>query len=189
MILQTPPAPTAVAPALHDIHLPPAPSWWPPAPGWWVLAALASILLIWLCTRTARRLRQRQRVRLILHEFDCAITAAANPPAALAAASALLRRAARQRDPAATQLQGDPWLTYLDGTDSTRPFSRGAGRILVDGLFDRSADATQTTTALRMARTRLHELLMSPGLMDAGLTRAEPMSARSISAGSEQPHA
>jgi len=154
----------AAAPGLRDIHLPPAPSWWPPAPGWWVLAAFASILLAWLCVRGLHRARQRRRVRTVLREFDRAVDAASNPSAALAAASELLRRAARLHDPAAVRMSGDAWLAYLDGTDGARPFSRGEGRALVDGMFDRIVNAAQAAAALRVARRRLHELLMNAPL-------------------------
>jgi hypothetical protein len=154
----------AAAPALRDIHLPPAPSWWPPAPGWWVLATLAAFLLVWLCSRAFRRTRQRHRMQSVLREFDRAVVAAPNPSASLAAASALLRRAARLHDPAALQMCGDAWLAYLDGTNPARPFSRGEGRALADGMFNRIADATQATAALHIARDRLRELLMSAPL-------------------------
>ena len=156
------PSPSAAAPVLRDIHLPPAPSWWPPAPGWWLLAALATGLLIWLVWRSLLRARQRRRVRSILREFDRAVDIAPEPSAALAAASALLRRAAGLHNPAALLMSGDAWLVYLDGTDATRPFSRGVGRALVDGVFARAADATQATAALRIARARLRELLERP---------------------------
>jgi hypothetical protein len=163
MIVPTAPV-NAAAHGLRDIHLPPAPPWWPPAPGWWVLAACASILLARLCVRGLHRAQQRRRVRTVLREFDRAVDAAPSQSASLAAASALLRRAARLHDPAALQMCGDAWLAYLDGTNPARPFSRGEGRALTDGMFNRIADATQATAALRIARDRLRELLMSAPL-------------------------
>jgi hypothetical protein len=150
---------TIAASALRDIHLPPAPSWWPPAPGWWLLATLVAILAIWLYVRALRRVRHRHRMQSVLREFDRAVDAAASPSAALAAASALLRRAARLHDPAAVKMSSDAWLTYLDGADAMRPFSQGEGRILVDGMFSRSADAVRVSAALRIARGRLRELM------------------------------
>ena len=162
MIAQTPSQNASAALALRDIHLPPAPSWWPPALGWWLLAALAAALLTWLVWRALLRSRQRRRVRSVLGEFDRAVDIAPEPSTALAAASALLRRAARLHDPAAVRMSGDAWLVYLDGTDATRPFSRGSGRALLDGVFARAADATQATAALRIARARLRELLERP---------------------------
>lgn len=163
MIVQTSPMNTA-APGLRDIHLPLAPSWWPPAPGWWVLAAFASILLAWLCVRGVHRARQRHRVRAVLREFDRTMDVAPNPSAALAAASELLRRTARLHDPAAVRMSGDAWLEYLDGTDPMRPFSRGEGRALIDGMFNRITDPAQATTALLAARRRLRELLINAPL-------------------------
>ena len=163
MIMQTSPMNTA-APGLRDIHLPPAPSWWPPAPGWWVIAAFALILLAWLCVRGLHRARQRRRVRTVLREFDRMVDVASNPSAALAAASELLRRAARLHDPAAVRMSGEAWLAYLDGTDAARPFSQGEGHALVDGMFNRIADPALATAALRVARRRLHELLINAPL-------------------------
>jgi hypothetical protein len=160
--MQLPPAGGVAAPALRDIHLPPAPPWWPPALGWWLLAMLAATLLLWLGVHAMRRMRQRRRVQSVLRAFDRAVDAAANPSAALAAASSLLRRAVRLHDPTAVQVVGDAWLAYLDGTDATRSFSRGAGRALVEGIFHPIADATQATAALRIARVRLRELLEQP---------------------------
>jgi hypothetical protein len=154
----------AAAPGLRDIHLPPAPSWWPPAPGWWVLAAFASILLAWLCVRGLHRLRQRRRVRAVLREFDRTVAVASNPSAALASASELLRRAARLHDSSAPRMGGDEWLAYLDGTNAARPFSQGDGRVLVEGMFNRIVDPARATAALRIARGRLHELLVDAPL-------------------------
>jgi len=119
------------------------------------------ILLAWLASRLLRRVRQRRRVQSVLDAFDRA-TSTTDVSAALTAASAFLRRAARMHDLAAVQFEGEAWLAYLDGADAAKPFSRGDGRALIDGVFGRTADATQATQALRIARRRLHGLLELP---------------------------
>ncbi len=136
---------------LRDIHQPPAPAWWPPAPGWWIVAAivLAAVALA-LALQARKRRRQRERAAL----FDEAVAAAATPDARVAAMSELLRRAARLHDPAADRLQGDDWLDFLDAGDPARPFSTGAGRLVLDGGFRRDVDAAEVDALRDVARVR-----------------------------------
>ena len=56
--------------------------------------------------------------------------------------------AARRLDPQAVLLQGEDWLRFLDGDDPARPFSEGAGRILLNAPYRRRVDA-QDAAALR----------------------------------------
>ena len=66
--------------------------------------------------------------------------------------SALLRRSARLRDPAADRLEGDTWLQFLDDGLPERPFSTGAGSLLLDGGF--RADVVEDDVALLRALVR-----------------------------------
>jgi hypothetical protein len=145
---------------LRDIHQPPAPPWWPPAPGWWWLAAALLVLLafaVWWW------LRARRRRAAIVRLFDERVHAAATPVERVAAMSELLRRAARRRHPAADRLQGDAWLAFLDGdrtpANTARPFSDGAGRVLLDGGFRREVDDEAAAALLPLARRRYLELM------------------------------
>ena len=52
---------TPVTLPLHDIHLPPAISWWPPAPGWWLLLCVFSLLIV--AIYLARQHWQRRHLR------------------------------------------------------------------------------------------------------------------------------
>ncbi|WP_028917230.1 DUF4381 family protein [Pseudoxanthomonas sp. J35] len=140
---------------LRDVHLPGSPSWWPPAPGWWLLgAAIALALLAWAGWLAWRRARRRRWLRWFEH-------ASAGPgtlPGRLAAMSALLRRAARRRQPGAELLQGEAWLRFLDGADGTG-FSAGPGRLFLEGGFRRDVDADAFAAARALARARFLELM------------------------------
>ena len=145
---------------LRDIHQPPAPPWWPPAPGWWWLAAT---LLVLLAFAAWWWLRARRRRAAIVRLFDARVRAAVTPVERVAAMSELLRRASRRRDLAADRLQGDAWLAFLDGdttpANATRPFSDGAGRVLLDGGFRREIDEAEAAALLPLARRRYLELM------------------------------
>ena len=139
---------------LRDIHRSTAPPWWPPAPGWWLLAAailaLLAALLAW------RLLRARRRRRL-LALFDAEVDAAAGPAEAVAAMSALLRRAARRRDPAADRLEGADWIAFLDAGRETPRFYGARSALLLQGPFRRDADPAAVADLRHAVRERFLE--------------------------------
>jgi hypothetical protein len=139
---------------LRDVHVPPAPSLWPPAPGWWWVIGVVTLLLVF---GAAMLWRRRQRLRTWQRMFDEA-DHAPQPALQAAAISELLRRAARRVDPKADRLHGDDWLRFLDGKQGT-DFSRGPGRILLDGGYRRELDERQLAQAKAAARTRFLELM------------------------------
>ena len=148
-------------PVLRDIHLPEAPGLWPPAPGWWLLAALLLVLLALAARRGWRAWRRRRRMRALdaLLREAAARHAGAGDGAALAAElSLLLRRAARLAGTPAAALQGEAWLRFLDGDDPRRPFSSGAGRLLLEAPFRASASRGEVAALLPLVRARLHTL-------------------------------
>lgn len=149
---------TGAISALRDIHLPPSPSWWPPAPGWWLIAALLLFATVWTTSRGLHARSRRLRIRNALRDYDVALAGANQASAKIAAASLLLRRAAKARDPGAAMLEGDAWLRFLDGSDATRPFSDGVGRLLHDGGFRRDL-TDDIAPALMLARRRFAALL------------------------------
>jgi LPXTG-motif cell wall-anchored protein len=139
---------------LRDVHVSPAPPLWPPAPGWWLVIGVVALLLALgaiLLWRRRRRLRAWQRM------FDEA-SRAPQPAQQAAAISELLRRAARRVDAKADRLQGEDWLRFLDGKQATE-FSRGPGRVLLDGGYRRELDERQLTQAAALARSRFLELM------------------------------
>jgi hypothetical protein len=143
---------------LRDIHLPPEPSWWPPAPGWWVVAALLLVLLA-LLWRAVARARARQRRAVAIEAELAHALEAPDPSTQLGQLSVLLRRAARHCEPASALLQGEDWLRFLDGDCADRPFSEGAGRILLDGPFKAGIDHPQIGALLPPLRARYRQLL------------------------------
>ena len=139
---------------LRDVHVPAAPSMWPPAPGWWLLAAavLTVIAILWLL-----KVRQQRKLQARLRLFD---EACRDLPASaqIAAISELLRRAARQIDKHADRLQGEAWLQFLDGKKGT-DFSKGAGRLLLEGGFRRDVAEAELAVTKLLARSRFLELM------------------------------
>ena len=146
---------------LRDIHLPPEPSWWPPAPGWWLLALLVLLAIVFAARWALRRWRARRRRQALQAEFE-QVLRQIDPHARLAALSALLRRAARTRDPAAASLTGEAWLAFLDqSAPGDAPFTRGPGHLLVDGLYRRDLNPAAVNALLEPAR-RCYWHLMGP---------------------------
>src|SRR4051794_14284679 len=76
--------------------------------------------------------------RAALREFKA--TRELAPDARLVAQARLLRRVARTLEgEAAASERGEAWASRLDRLFATDFFSRGAGRVLVDGLYRRPA--------------------------------------------------
>lgn len=138
---------------LRDVHVPAAPSWWPPAPGWWLVFALVALAVAIGLAIAWRRRHRRRSWELV---FDAAANLSSGER--VAAISELLRRAARQRDPAADKLEGEAWLRFLDGGER-RDFSAGVGRLLLDGVYRRDVDAGDVARLLPLARARFLELM------------------------------
>lgn len=144
----------AAALVLRDVHVPPTPSLWPPAPGWWLVIAAVALLLVFGATMLWRR---RRRLRTWQRMFDEA-SHAAQPALQAAAISELLRRAARRVDAKADRLHGEEWLRFLDGKQAT-DFSRGPGRVLLDGGYRRELDEQELAQAKAAARARFLQLM------------------------------
>lgn len=139
---------------LRDIHQPPAPPWWPPAPGWWALAAILAVLAGLLAFRALRR---RARRRAVERVFDDALSHAGSAHGQVAAMSELLRRAGRRVRADADRLDGEEWLSLLDGDDPARPFTTGPARVVLDGAFRPDVDIRDVDALRPVARRRFLE--------------------------------
>ena len=125
--------------ALRGLHLPGAAG----AVSGEVVAAVVLGFAAALLVGLARLLRVRARAtvrRAALRELAAARELA--PEARLVAQARLLRRLARTlQGEEAASAQGPAWAARLDGLLTTEFFGRGAGRVLVDGLYRRGVPA------------------------------------------------
>ena len=125
---------------LKDIHLPPPVSFWPPAPGWWILAVLLITSLffggVWFFRRYKKRKPKTEALR-ILKDLQILHQNSQDEVASLRNLSNLLRRTALtfyDNDEVAS-LHGSSWLEFLDKTGKTKEFSKGAGKVLGNEVF------------------------------------------------------
>lgn len=99
---------------LHEIHLPPDPSWWPPAPGWWwLVGALCVAALAGYGLYRRQRSRRRWQARVLAEMRQLAERHAHDDAAYATALHQLLRRAARCYAVDAQHLQGQAWRGVL----------------------------------------------------------------------------
>jgi len=121
---------------LRDYHLPPPIGWWPTAPGWWLLALLlasaaaAGAFLL-------RRHRRRAVHRLAAAELRRLQAAPLTDAEKLSRLSILLRRVGLTLAPRGevAGLTGEAWLQWLDRPLARPAFSRGGGRLLLEGPY------------------------------------------------------
>lgn len=124
---------------LRALHLPPETTSWQSDLGFAIAGGLVLALVVSLLVRILVRPRRSLRASA-MEEFS----AAKNLPAdqRRAAQAALLRRVVRtvEGDDAA-RASGAQWGETLDRVFRTDLFGQGAGRVFVDGLYERPAAA------------------------------------------------
>jgi hypothetical protein len=131
---------------LRDVHVPESVSWWPPAAGWWLLLIMVLLLvagfILWRYWRIRRRLNPRRRARSALAGIRADYDRHGDSNKLLRDLSACLRRVALTVAPRTqvAALTGRAWLAFLDRHLPGQPFQSGAGRVLADGPYQKSAN-------------------------------------------------
>jgi hypothetical protein len=124
---------------LRDIHLPPPVDWWPPAPGWWLLLIFGLAIVLAGGHFIRRHIRRNRYRKEALHELQ-RLTENRDGQSKgdiLEQVAMLLRRIAIQacgREEVAP-LVGGAWLRFLDRKGGTDQFTKGAGKVLAEGLY------------------------------------------------------
>lgn len=118
---------------LHDLALPPEPSWWPLAPGWYVVIGLLLLALLVLLISVWRRWRANGYRRAALGELTTA-----QDPSAIAE---LLRRTALATTPRTriAGLTGAPWIDWLEA-QCPGPMPDGVRAQLTQGVYGPSGE-------------------------------------------------
>lgn len=129
---------------LRDIHLPEAISWWPLAPGWWILLTLVMSLifvLIWQLTKKDSAKNQRLLNKYIDQEIE-KLQQIETDQQFIEELSTLMKRIAISRyGKKVSGYTGEKWLRFLDSRlpdEANKPFSKGAGRALLDLPYQQS---------------------------------------------------
>lgn len=135
---------------LIDIHLPKDAGLWPLAPGWWVLLLAMIAFSIWLIVLLRKKAKLRKYQQMIFSKLSNLEKNLKNKPSneTIGEINILLRRLAIAYFPRSeiASLTGADWLNFLDKSGSTKNFSRGAGRILIDAPYQ-----LEETTNLNLA--------------------------------------
>lgn len=148
-------------PQLRDIQLPPEPGLWPWPPGVWLLLLVAVLLAGWLLVHARRRSARRRALQRWQGAMRSILDNSAAPGVErVAAASELLRRAVRQRDPAAAVLEGARWRAHLAALGPL-PVDDPGLDLLVEGPWRPRLAHADTELALSRANERLQRLLES----------------------------
>ena len=130
---------------LKDIHLPPPVSLWPPAPGWWILAVLLILFFfisaVWIFRQHKKRKPKTEALR-ILKDLQILYQSSKDEVVSLRNLSNLLRRTALTfyDNNEVASLQGSSWLEFLDKTGKTKEFTKGAGKVLGNEVFQQKVN-------------------------------------------------
>lgn len=152
---------------LHDIHLPPAISWWPLAPGWYiVIVGIASIILglSYWGYRIIKRRRQRRELLKLLSEITSRYQSNPGSAEIIAELALFLRRLVITYYPQHHAAEfGETWLATLDNITGSKDYSEGVGNILLTAPYQKNAPPetaklialiTTTTTQITKRKRR-----------------------------------
>lgn len=121
---------------LHPLREPPPPDSIMP----YLVVVLLGVALALVGVGLLLAARRRRGRIYAAAAAQLALARTAPPEERLAAQALVLRRVARQvgGEPV-VRAQGAAWLERLDGVFATQFFTRGAGRVFAEGLYQRSA--------------------------------------------------
>lgn len=144
----------AILKDLRDIHLPEPISMWPPAGGWWMAAVVLVLLIAGIVYWYVRRRSSKRLQKTALSELkqlQQTYLDTGQQQRFIAGLSILLRRVAlssfdRRR---VAGMTGEAWLMFLDESSATNHFTKGMGRVLTSGPYQREVniDADQLVFA------------------------------------------
>jgi hypothetical protein len=148
---------TPLGERIRDIQLPPDPPVWPLAPGWWLLLGLLLVALGLSLFYGYRRGALRRAALRELGQLEARFGADGDCAALALGLSTLLRRLALSREPRTevAGLSGEAWLAYLDRRGTTKGFSAGEGRVLLE-LPYRARGEVEVGPLLALVRSWIH---------------------------------
>ncbi len=141
---------------LRNIHLPDDISLWPPAPGWWILLLLIICLLIWTIWVLWKKHQQKRLFRLSIasvNALELAFDKHQDSLLLVKQYSSLIRRIALARFPRQqiASLTGKSWLTFLDKSAGMNLFNSEAGKLLINGPYQKTDKSIQHIDELKLA--------------------------------------
>ena len=130
---------------LKDIHLPPSVAIWPPAPGWWIVAVVLLLIFVfcgmWISRILERRKPKTEALRL-LKNLQNQQNNTKKSLEILRGLSQILRRVALTfcADEHVSSLHGSEWVEFLDRTGNTTEFTKGAGQVFGNELYQKNPE-------------------------------------------------
>ena len=130
---------------LKDIHLPPAVAIWPPAPGWGIVAVVLLLIIVFcgmLISRILERRKPKTEALRLLKNLQNQQNNTKKSLEILRGLSQILRRVALTfcADENVSSLHGSEWLEFLDRTGNTTEFTKGAGQVFGNELYQKNPE-------------------------------------------------
>lgn len=145
---------------LRDIHLTPSIFWWPLAMGWWLsfILIVVCIFLSFFIFRKWKKSSLKKEAVLALNLIEQQFQQNKDIAWCVREISSFLRRCTISKQALAASLTGPAWLHFLDEQTSSKDFSEGAGRILLNGPYQRYVDAREVSSLFQLCRNYIKTL-------------------------------
>ncbi len=126
---------------LKDISPPAEPEWWLIAPGYMIiiLLLLSLIGLLWIALQRRKTRRRFTTARLELERIRRAYLESDDAQQLAGELAQWLKRVSLLAFPESRleSVSGSRWLSFLDGTLDDESFTRGAGQVFADAIYQR----------------------------------------------------